>query len=171
MSDFSTITHLRAETRRLAEEVAELRFRISELTAEAPEVDFPGLTLRSADRVVLGVLSRRSGCTVPRYAIAQALSARYGHDVTDRTVDVHICYIRREFARVGAMYEIQTIRGVDYALHDTHPPSFSPAAPEAEPAQCAMRQPRTGDGAACAELSHRAPGASEIAPLIPGRAQ
>lgn len=138
MSDFSTITHLRAETRRLAEEVAELRFRISELTAEAPEVDFPGLTLRSADRVVLGV---------------------------------HICYIRREFARVGAMYEIQTIRGVGYALHDTHPPSFSPAAPEAEPAQCAMRQPRTGDGATCAELSHRAPGASEIAPLIPGRAQ
>lgn len=116
---FSTdelLARLRAVMRRPAQigettvNVGLLRFNLSARHAEV--ADEP-LDLTRRELLALEILVRRSGRTVPREAL---LDAVYGYDdeIASNTLEAHISRLRRKLS--GAGVEIHSIRGLGYLL-------------------------------------------------------
>ncbi|KKC38143.1 transcriptional regulator [Devosia epidermidihirudinis] len=116
---FSTeelLARLRAVMRRPAQmgasmvSVGLLRFN---LTAREAEVDGKPLELTRRELLALEVLVRRSGRTVTRSALEEAV---YGFDdeIASNSLDAHISRLRRKLT--GAQVEIHGIRGLGYLL-------------------------------------------------------
>ncbi|KFC61777.1 Two-component response regulator [Devosia sp. LC5] len=116
---FSTdelLARLRAVMRRPAQigestvNVGLLRFN---LTARHAEVADEPLDLTRRELLALEILVRRSGRTVPRSALEEAV---YGYDdeISSNTLDAHISRLRRKLSKAGV--EIHGIRGLGYLL-------------------------------------------------------
>lgn len=116
---FSTdelLARLRAVMRRpalmgeSAVNVGQLRFNLTERQAEV--ADKP-LDLTRRELLALEILVRRSGRTVSRTAIEEAV---YGYDdqIASNSLDAHISRLRRKLE--GAGVEIHAIRGLGYLL-------------------------------------------------------
>lgn len=116
---FSTeelLARLRAVMRRPAQmgatmvSVGKLRFN---LTAREAEVNGKPLDLTRRELLALEVLVRRSGRTVTRSALEEAV---YGYDdeIASNSLDAHISRLRRKL--VDAQVEIHGIRGLGYLL-------------------------------------------------------
>ena len=116
---FSTdelLARLRAVMRRPAQigastvSVGHLRFNLTERVAE---VDGVPLDLTRRELLALEILVRRSGRTVSRSALEEAV---YGYDdeIASNTLDAHISRLRRKLS--GAEVEIHGIRGLGYLL-------------------------------------------------------
>jgi DNA-binding response OmpR family regulator len=116
---FSTdelLARLRAVMRRPAQlgesavSVGKLRFNLTERLAE---VAGEPLDLTRRELLALEILVRRSGRTVARSALEEAV---YGYDdeIASNTLDAHISRLRRKLS--GAGVEIHGIRGLGYLL-------------------------------------------------------
>jgi DNA-binding response OmpR family regulator len=116
---FSTdelLARLRAVMRRPAQigesmvNVGQLRFNLTERQAE---VSGKALDLTRRELLALEILVRRSGRTVSRSALEEAV---YGYDdeIASNSLDSHISRLRHKL--VGAGVEIHGIRGLGYLL-------------------------------------------------------
>ena len=116
---FSTdelLARLRAVMRRPAQigessiKVGQLRFN---LTARHAEVADEPLDLTRRELLALEILVRRTGRTVARSALEEAV---YGYDdeIASISLDAHISRLRRKLS--GAGVEIHAIRGLGYLL-------------------------------------------------------
>ena len=116
---FSTdelLARLRAVMRRPAQigessiKVGQLRFN---LTARHAEVADEPLDLTRRELLALEILVRRTGRTVARSALEEAV---YGYDdeIASNSLDAHISRLRRKLS--GAGVEIHAIRGLGYLL-------------------------------------------------------
>lgn len=116
---FSTdelLARLRAVMRRPAQigestvNVGLLRFN---LTARHAEVADEPLDLTRRELLALEILVRRSGRTVPRSALEEAV---YGYDdeIASNSLDAHISRLRRKLSQAGV--EIHAMRGLGYLL-------------------------------------------------------
>ncbi|OAM76096.1 response regulator transcription factor [Devosia elaeis] len=119
---FSTdelLARLRAVMRRPAQigesmvKVGQLRFNLTERQAEV--ADKP-LNLTRRELLALEILVRRSGRTVSRTALEEAV---YGYDdeIASNSLEAHISRLRRKLD--GAGIEIHAIRGLGYLLRAT----------------------------------------------------
>lgn len=102
---------LAAETIRLGR----VRF---DLAHEEASVEGQPLDLSRRERSVLSALLRRSGRTVLRDALEQAV---YGFDdeVQSNTLDSHVSRLRRKLGELDAGVEIHAIRGVGYLMRSS----------------------------------------------------
>ncbi|HVJ41418.1 MAG TPA: response regulator transcription factor [Dongiaceae bacterium] len=73
------------------------------------------LELPRRELLLLASLVKRSGRTVPREALVQAIFS-FDAEVQPNTLDVHVSRLRRKLAEAGAGVTIQTIRGIGYML-------------------------------------------------------
>lgn len=116
---FSTdelLARLRAVMRRPAQigestvNVGQLRFNLTERQADVADVP---LDLTRRELLALEILVRRSGRTVSRTALEEAV---YGYDdeIASNSLDAHISRLRRKLS--GAGVEIHGIRGLGYLL-------------------------------------------------------
>jgi DNA-binding response OmpR family regulator len=83
-------------------------------------IDGTPLELPRRELLVLEILLRRSGRTVPRSAIEEAV---YGFDdeIQSNALDTHVSRLRRKLADAGAGLEIHGIRGIGYLLRAAAP--------------------------------------------------
>ena len=90
--------------------VGQLRFNLTERQAEV--ADKP-LNLTRRELLALEILVRRSGRTVSRTALEEAV---YGYDdeIASNSLEAHISRLRRKLD--GAGVEIHAIRGLGYLL-------------------------------------------------------
>lgn len=112
------LARIRAIRRRPNELSAE-EIRLGRLTFdlgyEEASVDGVRLDLARRELRVLSTLLRRSGRTVLRESLEQAV---YGYDdeIQSNTLDSHISRLRRKLSDAGAGVEIHAVRGVGYLL-------------------------------------------------------
>jgi two-component system, OmpR family, response regulator len=78
-------------------------------------VDAVRLDLSRRERTALSALLRRSGRTVLREALEEAVYG-FDDDVQSNTLDSHISRLRRKLADADAGVEIHAIRGVGYLI-------------------------------------------------------
>jgi two-component system OmpR family response regulator len=115
------LARLRAVMRRPSDMPAEL-LQLGRLaySAEYRQASVAGiaLTLPRRELLVLETLLRRSGRTVPRSALEEAV---YGFDdeIQSNALDTHVSRLRRKLADASADVEIHTIRGIGYLIKRT----------------------------------------------------
>lgn len=109
------IRAIRRRPNELAAETIRIGALSFDLAHEEASVGAARLDLSRRELRVLSTLLRRSGRTVLREALEQAV---YGFDdeVHSNTLDSHISRLRRKLADGGASIEIHAIRGVGYLL-------------------------------------------------------
>lgn len=78
-------------------------------------VDGVALVLTRREILVLERLAKRSGRTVIRGALEEAVYG-YGDEIQSNTLDSHISRLRRKLAIAEAAVEIHAIRGIGYLL-------------------------------------------------------
>ncbi len=86
-----------------------------DLEGHAVEVGGAPLDLPRRELLVLEALLRRSGRSVARAALEEAV---FGFDdaIASNTLDAHISRLRRRLADAGARVEIHAIRGIGYLI-------------------------------------------------------
>jgi two-component system OmpR family response regulator len=98
--------------------------RAEVLTFGALSFDFDGrearvggqrLELPRRELLVLEALLRRTGRTVPRQILEEAVYG-FADDIQSNTLDAHISRLRRKLAAAGAGLEIHPVRGIGYLL-------------------------------------------------------
>jgi len=108
--------------------------RLQPATGSTEELQFPGLTINLAGRIVL-----RQGCPInlapKEYDLLAALARHPGHVLTrqvlcrivwedgqgdDHTLDVHMNRLRQKLAADDGMSYIATLRGVGYRFEVSH---------------------------------------------------
>jgi DNA-binding response OmpR family regulator len=110
------LARLRAVMRRPAQigqdvvTVGRLRFNLNDRSAE---IDGAPIELPRRELLALETLVRRSGRTVPRGALEEAVYG-FDDDIASNTLDAHISRLRRKL--VPANVEIHAIRGLGYLL-------------------------------------------------------
>jgi DNA-binding response OmpR family regulator len=110
------LARLRAVMRRPAQigqdvvTVGRLRFNLNDRSAE---IDGAPIELPRRELLTLETLVRRSGRTVPRGALEEAVYG-FDDDIASNTLDAHISRLRRKL--VPANVEIHAIRGLGYLL-------------------------------------------------------
>jgi DNA-binding response OmpR family regulator len=110
------LARLRAVMRRPAQigqdvvTVGRLRFNLNDRSAE---IDGAPLERPRRELLALETLVRRSGRTVPRGALEEAVYG-FDDDIASNTLDAHISRLRRKL--VPADVEIHAIRGLGYLL-------------------------------------------------------
>ena len=109
------IRAIRRRPNELAAETIQIGALAFDLAHEEASVGADRLDLSRRELRVLSTLLRRSGRTVLREALEQAV---YGFDdeVQSNTLDSHISRLRRKLGDAGAGVEIHAIRGVGYLL-------------------------------------------------------
>jgi two-component system, OmpR family, response regulator len=112
------LARIRAVRRRpneLAAETVRLGRLAFDLAHEEASVGERRLDLSRRELTVLSTLLRRSGRTVLRESLEQAV---YGFDdeIQSNTLDSHVSRLRRKLAEAEAAVEIHAIRGVGYLM-------------------------------------------------------
>lgn len=112
------LARLRAVMRRpqtLASDTVSLANLQFDISSRQASVEGQPLDLARRELLVLQALLRRSGRSVPRAALEDAV---YGFDdeIASNTLDAHISRLRRKLADAGAQVEIHTIRGIGYLI-------------------------------------------------------
>jgi DNA-binding response OmpR family regulator len=115
------LARLRAVLRRPSDMPAEvLQLGRLAYSAEHRQASVAGvaLTLPRRELLVLETLLRRSGRTVPRSALEEAV---YGFDdeIQSNALDTHVSRLRRKLADASADVEIHAIRGIGYLIKRT----------------------------------------------------
>ena len=83
-----------------------------EVSCNGQDVD-----LRLSERRLLLLLIRRSGNLVPKGVIESSLS-EFGRDVSANAVEALVSRARKALTDVGSDIQIETVRGIGYALKD-----------------------------------------------------
>jgi two-component system OmpR family response regulator len=115
------LARLRAVLRRPSDMPTEI-LQLGQLTysAEHRQASVAGvvMTLPRRELLVLETLLRRSGRTVARSALEEAV---YGFDdeIQSNALDTHVSRLRRKLADASADVEIHTIRGIGYLIKRT----------------------------------------------------
>lgn len=117
------LARLRAVLRRPgAIETESLRLgRLSfDLHNREARIDDVPLELPRRELLVLEALMRRSGRTVERSSLEEAV---YGMDdeIQSNALDAHVSRVRRKLETAGAAVEIHTIRGIGYLIRQARP--------------------------------------------------
>lgn len=109
------IRAIRRRANELAAEDVRLGRLTFELAHEEASVGEDRLDLSRREVSVLSALMRRSGRTVLRESLEQAV---YGFDdeIQSNTLDSHVSRLRRKLAEADAQVEIHAIRGVGYLI-------------------------------------------------------
>jgi DNA-binding response OmpR family regulator len=109
------IRAIRRRPNELAAETIQLGRLAFDLALEEASVATLPLELSRRERSVLSALLRRSGRTVLREALEQAVFG-FDDEVQSNTLDSHISRLRRRLAEADAGVEIHAIRGVGYLM-------------------------------------------------------
>jgi DNA-binding response OmpR family regulator len=84
--------------------------------ADVPDI-LPGAKLMPSEYRVLSLLMAKKGLAVSRDAILAASCGKSWDNMPDaKGVDVRICRIRKQIAKVNAPYEIETVHSRGYRL-------------------------------------------------------
>jgi two-component system response regulator TctD len=87
-------------------------------------VDGRETQLPRREAALLEHLLRNQGRPVPKSAIEDSLYA-FGEEVASNAVEVHVHFLRKRLAALGALLRIETIRGTGYVLRAAEAPSPS----------------------------------------------
>lgn len=110
------LAHLRAEVRRLRALVEERDAAIADLTAPPPPDLLGQVHLSRTPMMILGMLHRAEGRTVPFDVILAALDRANGKYPSRNCINVHIHRIRCALQLAKAPYVVVNENGIGYAL-------------------------------------------------------
>lgn len=92
------------------------------LSPDVEEVTVAGepLRLRRREKLVLEILVRRQGLTIPREVLIESAWG-FDDEIQSNTLDAHISRLRTKLAEAGAGVDIHAVRGVGYFIQELRP--------------------------------------------------